>query len=205
MWAILVNVNCGLNLLFSDEYWYWAPCMYLLEIWISFAMYLWSLSSVFIGSVVCWVSGVLYSGWGFLLDILPVCPFNSLPFHFLIGVFWQAEIHFFHYFYFYVFQWFSLLTIWFWLLHLVYESFQNIFYYEMRQGSRFSFFQISVFQYCSSKRFFPQWILTILFKKIIFFLDSLFSSIHTHTHSPLSFIPLSYTILITSFLVSFEM
>ena len=56
VWAILVNVNCGLNLLFSDEYWYCALCIYLLEIWISFAMYLWSLSPVFIGSVVCWIS-----------------------------------------------------------------------------------------------------------------------------------------------------
>ena len=39
----------------------------------------------------------------------------------------------------------------------------------------------------------------------IFFHIYIHTQTHTHTHSPLSFIPLSYTILITSFLVSFEM
>lgn len=66
VWAMLVNVNCGFILLFSDEYWYWAPWICLLAIWIySFTMSLWSLSPVFIRSILFieFQGFFKYSGW----------------------------------------------------------------------------------------------------------------------------------------------
>lgn len=134
------------------EYTYW-------PFWVSsFVMYLWNLAPIFIGSVIFneFEGFFNHSAYGssircFANMIFQLIAFSRSYWYF----FWQAEIQFFHCFSFYVFMFmflmlfssnclvlaFAFRSV---ILFKFYDPFKITFYYDMRQGSRFSFSHIDI-------------------------------------------------------------